>query len=156
MRVHTIGTAIGLAILAGCGGDAPDPLPILGGDVEGSYAGNPFVGEFGFATLYDDVPIVGIGDGDLHCGSPRASAPPSGRNALIAVPEFAIATYSNVLVNLYENVDEYTGYGSNAATVEITAVSPDAIAGTVSYDVTSAEGDRYSLAGSFEVTRCAD
>jgi hypothetical protein len=142
-----------LLLVAACGGgDSGEPL--ISGAVTGEYAGSAFTPEFGFATVYETTPIVGLGDGAVNCGSPERNDPPPGNTAILLLPSFDVATHSDVFVNLYHNVGDFEGVGSGGATVTITASSDAAVAGTVDYAYTDDEGLTYSLEGSFEVLRC--
>src|SRR5688572_4787926 len=102
--------------LSACGG-SEEGMPLISGAVNGVYKGQPFQAEFGFGTLYEDVPIIGVGDGPLNCGSVNQQDPPSGTNALIAVPELAVGEYSNVLIEIMQNHGDFEGEGSNMGTV---------------------------------------
>jgi hypothetical protein len=157
MRVRKlVVTAVlgGLAFIAGCGGGGAAGEPLMSGSLTGEYRGRTFTPMFGFATLHDGDSWIGVGDGPLNCASPQQNDPPAGTNAVFTVPEFAIGTYSSRVVQIYDNVGEFSGTGSNRGTIEITAVSDASVAGSVSYSYTDDEARTYGLSGTFEVFRC--
>jgi len=143
-----------LVVVVGCGGGGASGDPLISGSLAGEYEGQPFTPTFGFATLYEDTTIIGLGDGDLNCASPTQNEPPPGTNAILALPSFDVGTYSNVFVNLYRNVDGFEGTGSNGGSVTITASSADSVAGMVSYSYTDDGGLTSGLDGTFDVVRC--
>ena len=132
-------------------------MPLLGGAVNGSYEGNTFMAVNGVADhLVDgdsEAYVIALGDGNLNCGSASSPSPPDGRFAAIQLTELTEATYANVYVNLYENVDEFHGRGSNSGSLVLTSVTADHVAGSIAYDDTI-EGQRYQLSGTFDVVRC--
>ena len=155
--MHTRGIVLASLIMsAACGGGGGGGEPLLSGSLTGDYAGSAFTPSSGFATLYEDTLIIGVGNGDLHCGSPAQNDPPPGINAILVMPSFDVGSYSNVFVNMYYNIGEFTGAGSNSGTVEITASSAASVAGSVSYAYTDDEGLTYALDGTFEVVRCPE
>lgn len=155
-RSASLALALAFASLGAACGGGEDALPLLSGSVEGSYAGAAFTAENGFATMLDGDPIIGVGDGPLHCGSPASSEPPEGRNVLIVAPAFEVGVYDDVFVNLYENVDDFEAIGSNGGRLELTAVSDASVAGTITFELTNDEDEVFTVDGSFEITRCAD
>lgn len=145
-----------LLALSGCGGgDGEDGEPLIAGALSGDYDGNAFTPSNGFATMYNDANLIAIGDGPIRCGSEDDNAPPSGTNVAFSVPAFAAGAYSNVFVELYRNVGDFEGVGSNQGLVTLEAVSESSIAGSVEYDYTDDDGRHFAIAGTFEVVRCA-
>lgn len=148
-----------LALVGACGGGGGDPEPLLGGAVSGSYEGNTFMAVNGVADHLvqgeDEAYVIALGDADLNCGSASSPSPPSGRFAAIQLSELTEATYANVYVNLYENVDGFHGTGQNSGSVVLTTVTEDHVEGSVAFDATI-EGQRYMLSGSFDVVRCPE
>jgi hypothetical protein len=141
--------------LAACGGGGEGPgEPLVAGALAGEYKGQAFVPVFGFVTVYDDEHLIGMGDGPLNCGSPQRPDPPSGTNALFALPTLEVKTYSSVLVQILQNKGDFEGIGSNSGTITLTAVSDTSIAGSISYSYTDDASQTYGLTGSFEVARC--
>jgi hypothetical protein len=152
-----VSACVGLGLLGCGGGSASNPL--ISGVVSGNYGPETFTLTTGFATVYtpeqgDPRNLIGVGT-DLGCDSPNMNEPPDGSSAVIAVPSFDPGTYGNVFVNLYQNIDEFSGIGSNSGTVTITSSSATSVAATVSFGYTDAtSGEMYALAGTFEVVRC--
>lgn len=141
--------------LGACGGDGAGE-PLLGGDVSGSYNGNEFVAINGFATMTSGGTFaIIVGTGPIACGSESASSPPTGHNAAIAAPAFAVGSYSNVFVNMYQNVGRFEGTGSSNGTLTITAVTDESIVGEIQYSYTNTDDELYELNGTFEVVLCA-
>jgi hypothetical protein len=155
---HTLRSVLTVLLMLGlgaCGGDATGE-PLLGGDVAGSYDGTAFVALNGFATeTSGGTLVILVGTGPIACGSESASAPPTGHNAAIAAPAFTVGTYSNVFVNLYQNVGRFEGTGSSNGTLTITAVTDESIAGEIAYTFTNDDDELYELNGTFEVVLCA-
>ena len=75
-------------------------------------------------------------------------------SALISVPAFEVGSYSSRLVQILRNLGNFEGTGSNTASVDITAVSADSVAGSVTYSYTDDQSQSYALSGTFEVIRC--
>ena len=148
-----------MALGTACGGGGSDPVPLLGGAVNGSYEGNTFMGVNGIADHLvqgeDEAYVIAIGDGNLNCDSAESTSPPDGTNGVIQLSELTEATYANVFVNLYRNVDDFEGKGSNSGSLVLTSVTADHVAGSIAYDFTdSDDGTRYQFNGTFDVVRC--
>lgn len=147
-----------MALGTACGGGGSDPVLLLGGSVQGSYEGNTFMGVNGFADHLvegdNEAYVIAIGDGNLNCGSATAPSPPDGTNVGIQLTELTEATYANVFIQLYRNVDGFESRGSNSGSVVLTTVAPDHVAGSVAYDDTADDGSRYQVSGTFDVVRC--
>ncbi|MCA9664247.1 MAG: hypothetical protein KC503_01630 [Myxococcales bacterium] len=142
--------ALGLA-LGACG---DDPLPVLSSTVTGQYgSGVTFQGVNGFARSRGETFLIAIGEGPLNCDSVDDTEPPDGNNAVMRPPSFDVGTYSGIFVNLYHNVGQFEGKGSNGADVEITASTAESVAGSVSFSFED-KGETYGLNGTFEVRRC--
>ncbi|HOX47252.1 MAG TPA: hypothetical protein PK668_26905 [Myxococcota bacterium] len=148
-----------LAPLAGCGGGggSGDPEPLLAGNVSGALDNETFTAVNGFAVVgADSHTLIGVGDGPLNCASPDQPDPPPGMMASISLPSDAVGTYGSVMITVYVNRSGFQGVGSNDGTVEITASTPESIAGSVSYSASPGGEHTVSLNGTFEVVRCAD
>jgi hypothetical protein len=147
-------TLVTLLATAGCGrGDAGDAL--LSTTLTGQFNGQAFTPAFGVATIYKGSNVIALGDGAITCGSVQQNDTPMGTNAKFSVPTLDVGTYSSVSVYM----SQYEGrtfdlVGSSDATVTLTAVSMSSVVGTITYGYTDSAGGTYSLAGSFEVTRC--
>lgn len=141
-------------LLAGCGSDESG-TPLRSGALTAEYAGTAFTPVNGFATTYMGKGAVVLGDGPVHCGSESANDPPSGRNASFSVTALTPGTYSNVLVQLFENVSSFHGVGANKGTVTITSVTAESVAGTIAFDYTADDGKHYAINGSFDAVHCA-
>ncbi|MCB9660040.1 MAG: hypothetical protein H6726_20490 [Sandaracinaceae bacterium] len=141
-------------MLTACGGGV-SAEPLLSGNVMGSYEGSAFTAVNGFATVSNGASVILVGTGNLGCGSEESNSPPSGLNAAIRAPQFAVGTYSNVQVQLYSNVGGFESTGSNQGTLVITSVTDESIAGQITYSYTSADEQTYTLTGTFEVVHCA-
>lgn len=157
MSLQTRGIALLVGVLAAaCGGsDDEEGEPFLSGSVAGDYDGEEFTATFGFATIYQDTPIVGVSDGAFHCGSEGATDPPPGHSAVFSIDAFEVGVYSS-FVQIFTNVDGFEGVGASDGSVELTEVSAGAIAGTVEWSYTDDDDRHFGLSGSFEVLRCAD
>ncbi len=154
MRALLVGTFVSiLGGAVGCGGDEGEPF--LSGSMTGEYDGTSFTPEFGFATPFQSGAIIGVGDGNVACGTEDDNAPPEGRNAIISVPALEVGSYSSAFVQMFENVDSFEGVGSNSGSVEITQVTADTVTGSVDYDYTDDESRHFSLSGTFEVVNCS-
>ena len=149
MRILLVGVLLGL-VACGSGGEA-----LLSGTVTGSYDGEAFTVDHGFAVLHDGEPLIGLSDSDVGCGTHDDNDPPGGHTGVFSVPSFTAGTYGNVLVQLvhYEGGD-FESVGSNSATVVLTAVTETSVSGTVSWSYTDGEGRVFNLTGTFEVVRC--
>jgi len=144
-----------LVAVAGCGGGGGAAgEPLMSGQLTGQYKGQAFTPVFGFAATQGTNSMIGVGDGPLNCASPQQPDPPYGTNALISVPAFEVGTYSSRLVQILRNLGDFEGTGSNTASVDITAVSADSVAGSVTYSYTDDQSQSYALSGTFEVIRC--
>lgn len=154
MRTWAVTVTLAALGVASCSDDGPTGLPLVTTTVTGSYAGNAFTPAFGFVTVYQGANLIAVGDGPLDCASPALPDPPAGTNAAFTVPALEPGTYGNVFVNLYRNVGGFTGHGSNAGTVTLTAVTAAAVTGSISYSDTDDVGAVYTLSGDFEITRC--
>ena len=156
MRDGLVSCAVSLLILSGCGGgDGEDGEPLIESSLVGDYDGNAFSPANGFATVYNDANLIGVGDGPIRCGSEDDNDPPSGTNVAFSVPSFEAGAYSNVFVELYRNVGDFEGVGSNQGLVMLEAVSETSIAGSLEYDYTDDDGRHFAISGTFEVLRCA-
>jgi len=144
-----------VGVLTACGGDSEEGEPLLGGEVSGDFAGKSFTAENGFATIYEDTPLIVIGDGPVHCGTESKNSPPSGTNAAMTVPAFEVGNYTSQFVQLYDNDGDFRGVGSNTGSISLTAVTAESIAGSVEFDYTSDEQEHFSVSGSFEVLLCS-
>ena len=155
MRKPLVSFALSVSLgLAACGGGEGPGEPLVAGSLAGEYKGQAFVPAFGFATIYKGSNLIGLGDGPLNCASPDRADPPSGTNAMFALPTLEAKTYSSVLVQLLQNKGTFQGIGSNSGTITLTTVSDTSVAGTISYSYTDDASQTYGLSGSFEVTRC--
>lgn len=155
MRKALAAAVLGAVVAASCGGGGAPGEPLVSGSLTGDYKGQPFTPMFGFSTVYQGAQLLGVGDGALNCASPLQNDPPPGTSALFTVPALEVGTYSSQHVQIYRNVGSFEGTGSNMGTIEITAVNPTTVAGSVSYSYTDDEGQHYGLSGTFEVIRCA-
>ena len=144
----------GLFAFAGCGGGGAAGEPIMSGALTGQYAGEAFTPTFGFATLYHDTPLIGVGAGPLNCATPDQPNPPTNINAVFSLPAFEVGSYGSVIVEIYYNRGHFEGTGSNSGLVTVDAVTADSITGSVHYSYTDDESKHYSLDGTFEVMRC--
>jgi hypothetical protein len=126
----------------------------MSGSLTGSYKGQAFTPMFGFAATNGTNNLVAVGDGPLNCTAVQAPDPPYGTNALISIPAFEVGTYSSRLVQILRNLGSFEGTGTNSGSVEITAVTADSVAGSVTYSYTDDQSQTYGLAGTFEVIRC--
>ena len=143
-----------VCVLAACGGSDEAGEPLLSGSVQGSFDGMTFTAVNGFATLYHDAGLIGVGDGPLHCGSEQSSSPPPGNMIGMSVPSLAAGAYSNVIVEIYKNKGGFEGVGANTGTVTLTAVTDASVAGTVSFSYTDDMGRMFTANGTFEVVHC--
>ena len=143
-----------VSLSGGCGTSADEGEPLLTATLTAEYAGKPFTPEFGFATIYQSSGLIGLGTGPIHCGSEQSNAPPSGTNAVFAVP-LEVGVYSSVFVQLLQNTGSYESHGANTGAVTITTVSQESVAGSIGFDYTDDAGKHYAIDGSFEVVHCA-
>src|SRR6185295_8687824 len=118
-----------------------------------SFDGDDFTATVGFATLYKDAPLVGLGTGNLHCGSEDSPNPPSGFSVVIDLPSFDVGSYSAVFVEMIRNTGNFEGTGANTGSVMITG-SGDTIAGMLSFIFTDQDSRTFTAAGTFEVVHC--
>jgi hypothetical protein len=144
---------VAIAGVCGCGGDDGGE-PLISGSVMGSYDGTSFDATFGFATPYQGGGLIGLGTGNLRCGSQDSSDPPTGRSAAISIPALEVGSYSSVFIQMFDNVGSFEGVGSNTGTVEITEVTDTSVSGSVSFDYTDDESREFTLSGTFEVINC--
>jgi hypothetical protein len=156
MRRPIVALALGLCVVAAaCGGGAGDPEPLVASTLSGTYEGTAFTPVNGFATLHKSQNLIAFGDGPLNCDSPSSTEPPSGINAVFAVPDMAVGSYSSLLVMIYYNKSgHYEASGTNSGSVMITSVTDASVGGTISYSRTDEEGLTSSVSGSFEVFHC--
>src|SRR5512139_54312 len=135
--------ALGPLLLALClssCGDGAAGEPLVSTTLVGSFDGVEFTPLNGFATLYNVLPMIAVGDAALHCGSESSGYPPRGYYAIIAVPDFAVGTYGSVFVELYENVGNFSGVGASNGTLTSSAVTAETISGEITYDYTDGMG----------------
>ena len=160
MRGSNVALAVGALVAvaaAGCGGDGGGAgEPLMSGALTGNYKGQAFTPMFGFAATNGTSHLVAVGDGPLNCAAVTAPDPPYGTNALISIPAFEVGTYSSRLVQILRNVGNFEGTGTNSGSVEITTVTADSVAGSVTYSYTDDNSQTYGLWGTFEVIRCAN
>jgi hypothetical protein len=141
-------------LVAACGGGSGNAgEPLLAGNIEASYDGEDFTPAFGFATGFQDGNIVALGDGPIHCGTESQNAPPPGRTIIVSLDALAEGTFTGVFVQMFRNVDDFEGIGSDDGSVTIDLVD-DTIAGTLSYAFTDTDNRTFSASGSFEVHLC--
>ena len=148
---------IGLVVslfAAGCGGDAVGE-PLIATTLVGEYDGVEFIPINGYATVYDGNSIIVLGTGPIACGSEDDSLPPRGHTAAMRINALAEGSYGNVQVQLYSNVGQFMGSGSNSGSVTISSVTDDSVVGEVTYNYTDAQDREYSITGTFEVAHCA-
>jgi len=148
--------------LVACGGDddsdggsSPTPEPLISANVSGSAAGNDFVAEYGVSTVLESGTVsTTIGSGPLGCGDLTSGVPPDGVYVTIQIPEATVGVASETFF-MFSVVSgsDLSGTGSNAGTVEVTAVSEETIAMDVDYADT-VDNEAYSVSGDFEATRC--
>ena len=145
-------------VLSGCGGGdgGGEGEPLISGSLVGDYDGNAFSPANGFATVYNDTNLIGVGDGPIRCDSVDDNDPPSGTNVAFSVPSFEAGAYSNVFVELYRNVGDFEGVGSNQGQVTLEEVSETSVGGSVEYDYTDDDGRHFAISGTFEVLRCTE
>jgi hypothetical protein len=149
--------ALGLglwAFVAGCG-SAESPEPLVASTLSGQYEGTAFTPVNGFATLYKNQNLIAFGDGPLNCDSPTLTSPPSGINAVFAIPAMETGSYSSVLVMIHYNKGgHYEASGANAGLVTISSVTDGSVGGAISYSRTDEQGLTSGVSGNFEVVRC--
>jgi hypothetical protein len=140
---------------AACGGSGEGPgVPLVSTSLAGVFEGQAFTPAFGVATVYQGSNLIALGDGPLNCGSPQRNEPPSGTNAIVEAPALDLGSYSSVFVDMIQNKGNFSGAGSNSATLTITAVSAASVAGSIAYSYTDSMNQTYGLSGDFEVARC--
>ncbi|HLU67837.1 MAG TPA: hypothetical protein VKZ63_16245 [Kofleriaceae bacterium] len=144
-----------LVALGACGGDSDEGEPLLSGSLTAEYDGNAFTPVNGFATTSDGIGLIVLGDGPVRCGSEDDTEPPAGRNAAVTLPALEVGSHTSVFVQMFQNVGDFEGVGSNQGTLELTSVSQEAVAGSISFDYVDDEGRQFRLDGDFEVVRCA-
>jgi hypothetical protein len=149
-----LAAVVAVAACGGGGGAAGEPL--VSGSLTGHYKGQSFTPMFGFATTYGTNKMIGVGDGPLNCASPQQPDPPWGTNAVISVPAFEVGAYSSRLVQILHNLGNYEGTGTNTGSLELTSVTADSVAGSITYSYTDDDGQTYGLSGTFEVVHCAN
>ncbi|HSI04534.1 MAG TPA: hypothetical protein VLC93_08665, partial [Myxococcota bacterium] len=64
-------------------------------------------------------------------------------------------TYGGVLVQVYENHDDFSGAGSSTGTFTIDDLTDTTMSASVSFSAT-VDGKALALNGDFEVERCAN
>jgi hypothetical protein len=155
MRTLVVNMLLGLSVMLGaCGGGSEAGEALLSGSVIGNYAGESFAPGFGFATIYEENPVIFLSDRAVNCGLTTSENPPPGMSAAIWPPSLEVGTYSSIMVELYNARGGFESFGANKGTVQLTAVTATSVAGSVQYGYTSSEDQRYELAGDFEVARC--
>ncbi|MEZ0312657.1 MAG: hypothetical protein ACAI38_12855 [Myxococcota bacterium] len=141
---------------AACGDSDDDNTPLISGSVTGTYGDDTFTlrnGVLGKTSGGSDVVILGTDA--MTCASPKAPAPPEGNFASIAVGVLAVGTYGGVLVQVYENHDDFSGAGSSTGTFTIDDLTDTTMSASVSFSAT-VDGKALALNGDFEVERCAN
>lgn len=141
-------------MLAGCGSSSPAGDPLISGSVQGSYAGKAFTPTYGFATTYMTIPIIGLGDGPVHCGTEKQTIPPSGSGVIIQLPAMVVGTYDSAFIQVFQNTGGFKSIGSSGS-VDLTAVTDASVAGTITFSFTDPQsGDMVAANGTFEVLHC--
>jgi hypothetical protein len=143
----------GSCLLVACGGDESGE-PLVSGSVKGSFDGMTFTAVNGFAAPYRGQAVIGVGDGSIRCGSENANDPPSGMSIVIAVPELAVGSFSNVLVEVYKNRGAFEGVGSNTGSLTLTSVTDASVAGMIAFSYTDMDSRVFTANGTFEVVNC--
>lgn len=141
-------------LAASCGGGTT-PEPLIATTVVGSYAGEEFIPVNGFATVYREDSIIVLSDAAVACGTENDNTPPPGHTTALNVPALAVGSYSNVFVQMYNNVGRFDGVGQNSGTVTISSVTDESIVGEVTFTYTDNENRDFSFTGTFEVAHCA-
>jgi len=141
-----------LVALPACSSE--DGEPLVSGALTVDWNGESTTAVNGFATLYNDAPVIGIGDGPIHCGTENSPTPPDGTNVVIYPPDYAVGDYTSVYVQIHRNIGNYEAVGSNQGTLSITASSDGSIAGTLGYDYTDMTARHFAASGTFEVLHC--
>lgn len=151
--MHSRFLVLGLLAVTACGSDDEGGEPLITASMTASYNGIDFTPAFGFATIYKGGGFIAVGTGPLRCGVESSPSPPGGRNAILSVP-LTVGAHANVSVQMIENVDDFTGIGSNSGSVTIASVTDTSIVGTVAFDYTDTMSRRFTLNGGFEVMHC--
>jgi hypothetical protein len=143
-----------VALLVACGnGSGSSGDPLLSGTISGSFEGDDFTPSFGFATLYEGAPLIGLAEDDVHCGSESMNAPPRGNGVILSSFAFEVGSH-DAFVQVFRSAGgDYASHGSSGI-IEITAITDESIAGTVDFD-SAGDGDlTYSAHGDFQVVNC--
>ena len=152
---------VSVSIWSGCGESAGGD-PLITGEPIGSFRGDPFSMQFGFArditepNQFDAVLQVFLGSSPISCAETFMGEPRVGTYAVLYVTGAEVGSYGGVFVN-FSRVDgagEITG-GSTSGLVEITDITGVSLAATISYDQVVMQ-HHYGLEGAFEVVRCPE
>ncbi|HEY4176770.1 MAG TPA: hypothetical protein VGM90_08065 [Kofleriaceae bacterium] len=144
--------ALLLVVLAACGGDSG--APIESGSVSGSYKGTAFTPKFGFATVYQGTPLLGLATSGVGCGSENMSSPPGGHGIIISGFTYTASSFASATVQIFENAGgNYSSYGSTG-TLTLTDINDTTIAGSVMFTTTNSDNETYSASGDFVIDHC--
>jgi hypothetical protein len=144
--------ALAVVALSACGNAS---TPLISGAVTGTFKGTAFQAVTGFAkNVPNKGSLIGLGSGQLNCGSADSPNPPLGLTGIISLSAFAVGQYSGITVTVLQG-SPLDAYGSNNGAVTLSSVTTSSVAGTVAYsDVDPSNGNAVNLTGSFEVVFC--
>ena len=141
-------------MLAACGSSNPAGDPLISGSVQGSYAGKAFTPMYGFATTYMNIPIIGLGDGPIHCGTEKSAIAPSGSGVIIQLSAMVVGTYDSAFIQVFQNAGDFKSIGSTGS-VDLTSVTDASVAGSITFNFTDPQSsDMVAANGTFEVIHC--
>jgi hypothetical protein len=152
MRIHQMMMVVLVAAM-GCGTNAVTGEPLISGSVAGSYDGATYTIKYGLVAPHNTSFLIALGSEPINCSTLTANDPPAGDTGVMSLPALDVKAYGSVGVQLFHNINAFTGVGSNTGSVTITSSSSASIAGTISYSDTISM-KMYSLNGTFEVVRC--
>jgi hypothetical protein len=143
-----------VALIGACSSSSsPAGDPLISGAITASYDGHPFTPTFGFATLYQGFALVGFGDSAVHCGSEKPSNPPAGSGVIASFASLDVGSYPSTPFEIFRNDGHFNAVES-PGDLEITAVTPDSVSGSIAYAYTDSANSMYSASGTFEVLHC--
>lgn len=149
--MKTILIMTGLAGLAACS-DSVVGEPLIASTLTGDFDGDAFTPKFGFARDKDGALQIFVGTSEISCADDFMGQPRNGTYVGLDSPA-TVGSSSSLYDFIKVTSNSYSGGGSNAGLVAITALDAMSVTATLTYDATPAD-THYALSGDVTLLRC--